>query len=189
LQKKEVNLDELVRETLIDFQWTRTGATLSGKSTFASRCQLTAPCSAGVAQSDFQRVKFSSARAEAKIESSRSRSDGRQWSLFAITGAVLICYAHKLFVLFNACTARPSSSTGIGLANVRRIIAPWRPDWRTRGDVGATFTFPSKANGAPTDAKVIRMETNQLSTKINRSSGRMNPLLSFLDPHSGQLSI
>ena len=46
LQKTEINLDELVRETLNDFQATRRSETLSGKSTRCQRCGRTVPCCA-----------------------------------------------------------------------------------------------------------------------------------------------
>jgi light-regulated signal transduction histidine kinase (bacteriophytochrome) len=147
MKKSEVNLDDLVRETLGDFQ----AETKERKIVLnihplpfvqADRALLRQVLVNLIANA----VKFTSHRAEAKIEiGSAPGKDGETVIFIRDNGAGFDAqYAHKLFGVFQRLHGSAEfEGTGIGLANVQRIIH--RHGGRTWAegavDHGATFYF------------------------------------------------
>ena len=154
LQKSGLQLDQLVRETLADFQ-----AEVKDRN-IAWKIQ---PLPAVWADRDLLRlvlvnlisnaVKFTSARARAEIEIGSLPGDGNETVIFIRDNGAGFDprYANKLFGVFQRLHSQGEfAGTGIGLANVQRIIH--RHGGRTWADGvvdgGATFYFSlPKQNG------------------------------------------
>jgi PAS domain S-box-containing protein len=147
LQKREVNLDPLVRETLDDFQAETKERKIVWEihplpAVWANRALLRLALVNLISNA----VKFTSARAEAKIEIGCAPSDCGETVIFIRdNGAGFNPHdAHKLFGVFQRLHDRNQfEGTGVGLANVQRIIH--RHGGRTWAegvvDGGATFYF------------------------------------------------
>jgi len=144
-QKSEVNLDELVRDTLGDFQEETQTRNIAWTihplpPVRADRALLRIVLVNLISNA----LKFTSARAEAKIEINCALSDDRETVIFIRDNGAGFDprYADKLFGVFQRLHSRAEfEGTGIGLANVRRIIH--RHGGRTWAegvvDGGATF--------------------------------------------------
>jgi PAS domain S-box-containing protein len=147
IHKTEVNLDQLVRETLGDFIEDTKDRNIVWKNH---------PLPAVRADRDLLRlvlvnlisnaVKFTGGRAEAKIEIGSSSNGGGETVVFIRDNGAGFDprYAGKLFGVFQRLhTQEEFEGTGIGLANVQRIIQ--RHGGRTWAegvvDGGATFYF------------------------------------------------
>ena len=154
LQKTDVNLDQLVREALGDFQAETKGRKILWK------IHLLPPVRADHALLRMvlvnlvaNAVKFTGARAEARIEIGSIPSDDNETVIFIRDNGAGFDprYAGKLFGVFQRLHSRDEfEGTGIGLANVQRIIH--RHGGRTWAegavDGGATFYFSiPKQNG------------------------------------------
>jgi light-regulated signal transduction histidine kinase (bacteriophytochrome) len=168
MQKTEVNLDWLVRETLKDFQIETKGRDIVWKidpppSVWADRALLRMVLVNLISNA----VKFTSARAEARIEigcvpdgngppreTGGAKAPGPAAGVVSRGESVIFIrdngagfdprYADKLFGVFQRLHSRDEfEGTGIGLANVQRIIH--RHGGRTWAegvvDGGATFYF------------------------------------------------
>jgi PAS domain S-box-containing protein len=155
LQKAEVNLDELVRETAGDFQADTRKRNIVWEihplpAVWADRALLRLALVNLISNA----VKFTGARAEAKIEIGCAPSEGGETVIFVRDNGAGFDprYGHKLFGVFQRLHSQDQfEGTGIGLANVRRIIH--RHGGRTWAegveDGGATFYFSiPKQNGA-----------------------------------------
>jgi light-regulated signal transduction histidine kinase (bacteriophytochrome) len=155
LMKKDINLDELVRDTLGDFQT----ETIARNITWTIQ-----PLPTVQADRDLLRmvlvnlmsnaVKFTGTRAEPKICLGCSANDNNEVVVFIRDNGAGFDpnYAHKLFGVFQRLhSADEFEGTGIGLANVQRIIL--RHGGRVWADgvvnAGATFYFslPKATNG------------------------------------------
>ncbi|GGR64455.1 hypothetical protein GCM10008959_28260 [Deinococcus seoulensis] len=96
-------------------------------------------------------VKYTSRRDHARIEL-WAEPQGDQWAVHVRDNGVGFDsrYAHKLFGVFQRLH-RPEEfgGTGVGLANVRRILTRHGGSWSATGepDQGATFTFTLPASG------------------------------------------
>jgi len=147
LTKNDIKLDDLVRDTLGDFQ----AETEARKITWTVQ-----PLPAVQADPDLLRmvlvnlmsnaVKFTSTRAEPKITIGCSANEKSETVVFIKDNGAGFdpTYAHKLFGVFQRLhSADEFEGTGIGLANVQRIIL--RHGGRVwaegRVDGGATFYF------------------------------------------------
>ncbi len=154
LQKTEVNLDELVRETLGDFQaetkernivWTIHPLPAVWADWALLRLVLVNLIS--------NAVKFTGGRAEAKIEiGCASAGSGETVIFIRDNGAGFDPkYTEKLFGVFQRLHSQDEfEGTGIGLANVQRIIHRHGGRAWAEGvvDGGATFYFSiPKRNG------------------------------------------
>ena len=160
LQKTEVNLDELVQETLGDFQAETKERNIAWKihplpSVRADRALLRMVLVNLISNA----VKFTGARAEAKIEiGSAPNEDGETVIFIRDNGAGFDPrYAEKLFGVFQRLHSQDEfEGTGIGLANVQRIIHRHGGRAWAEGavDGGATFYFSiPKQNGAIHDTE------------------------------------
>jgi PAS domain S-box-containing protein len=147
LQKTDVNLDELVRETLGDFQAETQGRNIAWNIhplpvVQADRALLRMVLVNLISNA----VKFTGARAEAKIEiGCGSGGDAETVIFIRDNGAGFDPrYAGKLFGVFQRLHSNDEfEGTGIGLANVRRIIQRHGGRVWAEGTVdgGATFYF------------------------------------------------
>jgi PAS domain S-box-containing protein len=147
LQKTDVNLDELVRETLGDFQAETKGRNIAWNIhplpvVQADRALLRMVLVNLISNA----VKFTGARAEAKIEiGCGSGGDAETVIFIRDNGAGFDPrYAGKLFGVFQRLHSNDEfEGTGIGLANVRRIIQRHGGRVWAEGTVdgGATFYF------------------------------------------------
>jgi PAS domain S-box-containing protein len=147
LQKQEVNLDELIKETLGDFQEETKERTIVWRihalpSVRADRALLRMALVNLISNS----LKFTVARAEAKIEIGRVHGRDNETIVFIRDNGAGFNqeYAHKLFVVFQRLhTQDEFEGTGIGLANVQRIIERHGGRVWAEGvvDGGATFYF------------------------------------------------
>jgi light-regulated signal transduction histidine kinase (bacteriophytochrome) len=147
LQKTNVNLDELVRETLGDFQAHTKERTIVWEihplpSLRADRALLRMVLVNLISNA----VKFTGTRAEAKIEiGCTPNASGETIVFIRDNGAGFDQqYADKLFGVFERLHAQDEfEGTGIGLANVRRIILRHGGRVWAEGvlDGGATFYF------------------------------------------------
>jgi PAS domain S-box-containing protein len=147
MQKADINLGQLVRETLGDFQEETKGRNVVWKinplpSVRADRALLRLALVNLISNA----VKFTGARAEARIEiGCASGGDGESVIFIRDNGAGFDPhYVDKLFGVFQRLHSRDEfEGTGIGLANVQRIIH--RHGGRTWAegvvDGGATFYF------------------------------------------------
>ena len=147
MQKTEVSLDWLVRETLVDFQAEtkerNIGWTIHPLPTVWADSALLRMVLVNLISNA---VKFTGYRAEAKIEiGCAPSSDGETVIFIRDNGAGFDPrYADKLFGVFQRLHSQEDfAGTGIGLANVQRIIQ--RHGGRTWADGvvdgGATFYF------------------------------------------------
>ena len=157
LQKTEVNLDELVSETLDDFQaerkerkivWTLHPLPLVRADRALLRMVLVNLIS--------NAVKFTGARAEARIEIGCAPDQNGETVIFIRDNGAGFDpkYCGKLFGVFQRLHSQGAfEGTGIGLANVQRIIH--RHGGRTWAegviDGGATFYFsvPNQSASVP----------------------------------------
>jgi PAS domain S-box-containing protein len=147
LQKTDVNLDELVRETLGDFQAETKGRNIEWNihplpAVQADRALLRMALVNLISNA----VKFTGARAEAKIEiGCAPGGDGETAIFIRDNGAGFDPrYAGKLFGVFQRLHSNDEfEGTGIGLANVQRIIQRHGGRAWADGTVdgGATFYF------------------------------------------------
>jgi PAS domain S-box-containing protein len=145
LQKTGVNLDELVRETLGDFQ-----AETKARN-IAWQIQPLPPVWADhnllrqvLANLISNAVKFTGARAGAKIEIGCAPVTNGETVIFVRDNGAGFDprYAHKLFGVFQRLhSAVEFEGTGIGLANVRRIIGRHGGRTWAEGAVGGGATF------------------------------------------------
>jgi light-regulated signal transduction histidine kinase (bacteriophytochrome) len=155
MQKTAINLDELVRETLGDFQ------TETQERNIAWEIQPLPPVLADRALLRMvlvnlisNAVKFTGARAAAKIEIGCAPNGNGETVIFIRDNGAGFDprYTDKLFGVFQRLHSHDEfEGTGIGLANVQRIIH--RHGGRTWAegvvDGGATFYFSiAKQNGA-----------------------------------------
>jgi PAS domain S-box-containing protein len=173
MQKANVNLDELVKDTLGDFQTETSGRTIVWEiHPLPIVCADRALLRLVLLNLISNAVKFTGHRAEAKIEigcvetvEGREPRDESQTALPSTVDArpsttIYVRdngagfdpqYAHKLFGVFQRLHSNEEfEGTGIGLANVQRIIQ--RHGGRVWGDGavdgGATFFFSlPKQNG------------------------------------------
>jgi PAS domain S-box-containing protein len=157
LQKTEVNLDELVRETLNDFQAETKERKIACKihqlpSVQADRALLRLVLVNLISNA----VKFTSQRAEAKIEIGCATSGDDETVVFVRDNGAGFdpLYVHKLFGVFQRLhTQEQFEGTGIGLANVQRIIHRHGGRVWAEGvvDGGATFYFSIPKQNGVTD--------------------------------------
>ena len=147
MQKTEVNLDRLVRETLKDFQTEMKGRNIDWKidplpSVWADQALLRMV----LVNLIYNAVKFTSARAEAKIEIGSAPSGNGETVIFIRDNGAGFDpkYTEKLFGVFQRLHSNDEfEGTGIGLANVKRIIHRHGGRVWAEGvlDGGATFSF------------------------------------------------
>ena len=146
LKKTNVNLDELVKDTLCDFQADTNKRNIIWKihplsSVQADRALLRMVLVNLIANA----VKFTGACAEAKIEIGSTLGDGETVIFIRDNGAGFDPkYAGKLFGVFQRLHNQDEfEGTGIGLANVQRIIQRHGGRVWAEGvvDGGATFYF------------------------------------------------
>jgi signal transduction histidine kinase len=155
LKKTEVNLEELVRETLGDFQAETKERKIACKvhplpTVQADRALLRLVLVNLISNA----VKFTGARAEAKIEIGCAPDKNGATVIFIRDNGAGFdpLYAHKLFGIFQRLHSQEEfEGTGIGLANVQRIIHRHGGRVWAEGvvDGGATFYFsiPKQPNG------------------------------------------
>ena len=154
LQKVDVNLDELVRDTLGDFQAETTVRDIvwnihSLPPVRADRALLRMVLVNLISNA----VKFTGARAEAKIEIGSAPNGNSETVIFIRDNGAGFDpkYTEKLFGVFQRLhTQAEFEGTGIGLANVQRIIHRHGGRVWAEGvvDGGATFYFSiPKRNG------------------------------------------
>jgi light-regulated signal transduction histidine kinase (bacteriophytochrome) len=145
MRKTEVNLDELVRETLGDFQAETKERNIVWKirplpAVRADRALLRLVLINLISNA----VKFTGARAQAGIEIGCAPSgDGETVIFIRDNGAGFDPrYAHKLFGVFQRLHSHDEfEGTGIGLANVQRIIHRHGGRTWAEGVVGSGATF------------------------------------------------
>jgi len=154
-QRANINLNELVRETLGDFQAETSGRTIEWEiyplpPVRADRALLRLVLVNLISNA----VKFTSHRPEAKIEiGCAPGADGENAIFVRDNGAGFDPqYADKLFGVFQRLhSSEEFEGTGIGLANVQRIIHRFGGRVWADGavDAGATFYFsiPNQPNG------------------------------------------
>lgn len=147
LQKTDVNLDELLRETLREIQARLKERIIAWKicplpAVRADRALLRLVLVNLISNA----VKFTAGRAEAKIEIGCVANDDHETVIFIRDNGAGFNprYAHKLFGVFQRLHSRDKfEGAGIGLANVRRVVH--RHGGRTwaegQVDAGATFSF------------------------------------------------
>jgi PAS domain S-box-containing protein len=157
LQKTGINLGELVRETLGDFKEETKGRDIAWEiralpTVLADRALLRIALVNLISNA----VKYTAHRARARIEIGCSPGNDKETVIFIRDNGAGFDprYAGKLFGVFQRLHSRDDfEGTGIGLANVRRIIQ--RHGGRTWAegvvDKGATFYFsipniPAKPN-------------------------------------------
>jgi light-regulated signal transduction histidine kinase (bacteriophytochrome) len=155
LKKTDVNLDELVRETLGDFQAETKERKIACKlnplpNVQADRALLRLVLVNLISNA----VKFTGQRAEAKIEIGCAPDKNGENVIFVRDNGAGFdpVYVHKLFGVFQRLHSQEQfEGTGIGLANVQRIIHRHGGRVWAEGvvDGGATFYFSiPKQNGA-----------------------------------------
>jgi signal transduction histidine kinase len=147
LQKTEIHLDELVRETLGDFKAETKGRNIAWNihplpAVQADRALLRMALVNLISNA----VKFTGARAEAKIEIGCAPNGNGQTEIFIRDNGVGFDpqYTGKLFGVFQRLHSQDEfEGTGIGLANVQRIIHRHGGRAWAEGavDGGATFYF------------------------------------------------
>ena len=147
LQKKDVNLDALVRETLGDFKEETKGRDIVWEigalpAVLADQALLRIV----VVNLISNAVKYTARRPQARIEIGCSPGNDKETVIFIRDNGAGFDprYAGKLFGVFQRLHSHDDfEGTGIGLANVRRIIH--RHGGRTWAegavDKGATFYF------------------------------------------------
>jgi signal transduction histidine kinase len=154
LHKTEIQLNELVRETVGDFQAETKGRNIAWNihplpPVQADRALLRMVLDNLISNA----VKFTGARAEAKIEIGCAPNGNGETEIFIRDNGAGFDprYADKLFGVFQRLHSHDEfEGTGIGLANVRRIIHRHGGRAWAEGvvDGGATFHFSiPKQNG------------------------------------------
>lgn len=154
LERTDVNLDELVRETLRDVRDQARGRNIVWKlhplpTVRADRALLRIVLVNLISNA----VKFTGARAKARIEIDRAPSGGDETVIFIRDNGAGFDpkHARKLFGVFHRLHSQAEfEGTGIGLANVQRIIQRHGGRVWAEGAVnrGATFYFSiPKSNG------------------------------------------
>jgi light-regulated signal transduction histidine kinase (bacteriophytochrome) len=166
LQKTDVNLDELVREALGDFQAETKGRNIACKihplpSVRADRALLRMVLVNLISNA----VKFTGARAEAKIEIGSTPNENSEIVIFIRDNGAGFDpqYADKLFNMFQRLHSQAEfEGTGIGLAHVRRIIDRHGGRAWAEGvaDGGATFYFSIPKHNGATNARGNHEITN-----------------------------
>ncbi len=154
MQKAEVNLDRLVQETLDDFKEATKERNITWEihpvpAVQADRALLRLVLVNLISNA----VKFTGKRTQARIEMGCAPSDEHETVIFIRDNGAGFnpLYADKLFGVFERLHSNDEfEGTGIGLANVRRIVQ--RHDGRVWAegveDGGATFFFSlPKQNG------------------------------------------
>jgi PAS domain S-box-containing protein len=155
LTKTDVNLEELARETLGDFQAETKERKIVCKihplpNVQADRALLRLVLVNLISNA----VKFTGGRAEAKIEIGCAPDKNGETVIFVRDNGAGFdpLYVHKLFGVFQRLHSQEQfEGTGIGLANVQRIIHRHGGRVWAEGivDAGATFYFSiPKQNGA-----------------------------------------
>jgi len=153
LHKTDINLQKLVRETLVDFQAETKKRSIAWKihplpHVWADRALLRMVLVNLMSNA----VKFTGARADPKIELGCALNEGDETDIFIRDNGVGFDpqYAEKLFGVFQRLHSPAEfEGTGVGLANVQRIIN--RHGGRVWAesvvDGGATFhlSLPNKA--------------------------------------------
>jgi len=155
LQKTVVNLDELVQEVLGDFQGETKERNIAWEIRPLPPVRADRPLLRMVLVNLISNaVKFTGARAEAKIEIGSAPSDNDETVLFIRDNGAGFDqkYAEKLFGVFQRLHSEAEfEGTGIGLANVQRIIRRHGGRAWAEGavDGGATFYFsiPNQSGG------------------------------------------
>ncbi len=155
LQKTVVNLDELVQEVLGDFQGETKERNIAWEIRPLPPVRADRPLLRMVLVNLISNaVKFTGARAEAKIEIGSAPSDNDETVLFIRDNGAGFDqkYAGKLFGVFQRLHSEAEfEGTGIGLANVQRIIHRHGGRAWAEGvvDGGATFYFsiPNQSGG------------------------------------------
>jgi len=147
IRKAEVNLDQLVQDSLGDFQDETTGRNIVWKlhplpTVWADRALLRMVLVNLISNA----VKFTGGRTEARIEIGRFAGDDNETVIFIRDNGAGFDprYAGKLFGVFQRLHRREEfEGTGIGLANVRRIVHRHGGRTWAEGVVngGATFYF------------------------------------------------
>jgi PAS domain S-box-containing protein len=152
LKKTDVDLDQLLQETLRDFQDDANGRNIVWEIRPLPRVQ---------GDHDLLRlvfvnlisnaVKFTGARAQAKIEIGCASANNVETVIFIRDNGAGFTqeYADKLFGVFQRMHSQDEfEGTGIGLANVRRIIHRHGGRTWAQGEVevGATFYFSIPGN-------------------------------------------
>jgi PAS domain S-box-containing protein len=157
LQKTSINLGELVRETMGDFKEETKGRDVVWDIhpmpvVHADRALLRLALVNLISNA----VKYTMPRARARIEIGCVPGNDKETVIFIRDNGAGFdpCYAGKLFGVFQRLHSHDDfEGTGIGLANVRRIIQ--RHGGRTWAegavDKGATFYFSIPANPAGSD--------------------------------------
>jgi light-regulated signal transduction histidine kinase (bacteriophytochrome) len=147
LQKTDVHLGELVRETLGDFQEETKGRNIAWKIHPLPTVWVDRPLLRLVLVNLISNaVKFTGARAEAKIEIGCAPSGEGETVIFIRDNGAGFDpnYTGKLFGVFQRLHSQAEfEGTGIGLANVQRIIQRHGGRAWAEGvvDGGATFYF------------------------------------------------
>jgi light-regulated signal transduction histidine kinase (bacteriophytochrome) len=147
MQRTDVNLDELVRETLDDFKAKIKGRNIVWKihalpPVRADRALLRLVLVNLISNA----VKFTGTRTEAKIEIGCAPTENDETVIFIRDNGAGFDprYTHKLFGVFQRLHSQDQfEGTGIGLANVQRIIQRHGGRAWAEGvvDGGATFYF------------------------------------------------
>ena len=147
VKKSEVSLDELVRETLVDFQAETKERNIVWKihALPVVRADL-ALLRLVLVNLISNALKFTSARTEAQIEISCAPAGSGETVIFIRDNGAGFDpkYTEKLFGVFQRLHSRDEfEGTGIGLANVQRIIHRHGGRAWAEGvvDGGATFYF------------------------------------------------
>ncbi len=155
VQKTGINLDELVRETVADLQEETKGRNIAWNihplpAVWADRALLRMVLVNLISNA----VKFTGARANATIEIGGNTGDDGGTEIFVRDNGAGFDqrYADKLFGVFQRLhTQAEFEGTGIGLANVQRIIQRHGGRVWAEGVVGAGATFyfsiPKQAGG------------------------------------------
>jgi len=147
LQKTKINLDKLVRETLGDFKEEAEGRDIAWEIRALPTVQADrALLRLALVNLISNAVKYTARRAQARIEIGSVSGDDKETVIFIRDNGAGFDprYAGKLFGVFQRLHSHDDfEGTGIGLANVRRIIQ--RHGGRTWAegavDEGATFYF------------------------------------------------
>jgi len=154
MQKTDINLDELVRETLGDFKTETKGRNIAWNihplpAVRADRALLRMVLANLISNA----VKFTGQRAEARIEIGCAPEKNGETVIFIRDNGAGFDpeYTKKLFGVFQRLHSQDEfEGTGVGLANVQRIIQRHGGRAWAEGvvDKGATFYFSlPKANG------------------------------------------
>jgi light-regulated signal transduction histidine kinase (bacteriophytochrome) len=155
LNKTSVQLDQLIQETLGDFEEETKDRIITWEiSPLPTVCADRALLRLVLVNLISNALKFTSHRAEAKIQiGSAPGKNGETVIFIRDNGAGFDpSYAHKLFGVFQRLHSNAEfEGTGIGLANVQRIIHRHGGSVWADGcvDAGATFYFsiPKQING------------------------------------------